>query len=64
VTELAAARGLRAFLPELASCTDNAAMIAYAGALAIAEGATSALDLTATSATSLVRETRKGRGAR
>jgi N6-L-threonylcarbamoyladenine synthase len=64
VTELAASRGLRGFVPELASCTDNAAMIAYAGALALADGVTSALDLTATSATSLERATRKGRGAR
>lgn len=65
VAELAEARGLRAFVPELASCTDNAAMIAYAGALeAPGDRAASGYDLTATSATSLVRTTRKGRGPR
>ncbi|MEA2746023.1 MAG: tRNA N6-adenosine threonylcarbamoyltransferase, partial [Myxococcales bacterium] len=31
VTDLAREHGIRAVLPELASCTDNAAMIAYAG---------------------------------
>ncbi len=69
VDELARSHGLRAFVPEIASCTDNAAMIAYAGAIAFqyddaGAGRTSAWDLTATSATSLPRETRKGRGAR
>jgi N6-L-threonylcarbamoyladenine synthase len=68
VTELASARGLRAFVPELASCTDNAAMIAYAGAVALgnadAAASRAAWDLTALSKTSLERVVRKGRGAR
>jgi N6-L-threonylcarbamoyladenine synthase len=61
---LAEARGLRAFVPSLASCTDNAAMIAYAGAMRALRGERDGLDLVATSATVLPRETRKGRGPR
>jgi N6-L-threonylcarbamoyladenine synthase len=64
VTELAATHGLRAVLPELASCTDNAAMIAYAGLVRLAAGERDGWDLVATNATSLPRTTRKGRGAR
>jgi N6-L-threonylcarbamoyladenine synthase len=64
VTELAAGRGLRAVLPELASCTDNAAMIAYAGLVRLRAGQRDGWDLVATNATSLPRTTRKGRGAR
>jgi N6-L-threonylcarbamoyladenine synthase len=60
----ARARGMRAFVPSLASCTDNAAMIAYAGALKLATGARDGWDLIATSSTALPRATRKGRGAR
>ena len=64
VSALAAERGLRAVLPELASCTDNAAMIAYAGLVRLRQGERDGWDLVATNATSLPRETRKGRGAR
>jgi N6-L-threonylcarbamoyladenine synthase len=64
VTDLAREHGIRAVLPELASCTDNAAMIAYAGLVRLREGERDGLDLIATSATSLPRSTRKGRGAR
>jgi N6-L-threonylcarbamoyladenine synthase len=64
VTELAAARGVRAFVPPLASCTDNAAMIAYAGAMRAVRGERDGWDLVATSQTSLPRTTRKGRGDR
>jgi len=62
--ELAEARGMTAFVPPLASCTDNAAMIAYAGAVRFARREQDGWDLVATSQTSLPRATRKGRGAR
>lgn len=61
---LAAEHGLRAILPELASCTDNAAMIAWAGLSKLAAGERDGWDLVATSTTALPRTTRKGRGAR
>ena len=64
VSELAEKYGMRAVLPELASCTDNAAMIAYAGLARLQAGERDGWDLVATSTTSLPRATRKGRGAR
>ena len=62
--KLAAEHGLTAVVPELASCTDNAAMIAYAGIARLRAGERDAWDLVATSSTSLPRTTRKGRGPR
>lgn len=62
--ELAAARGMRAVVPDLASCTDNAAMIAYAGLVRLRDGEHDGWNLVATSTTSLPRTTRKGRGVR
>jgi N6-L-threonylcarbamoyladenine synthase len=64
VATLAAERGLSAHVPSLASCTDNAAMIAYAGAMRASREPPDGWDLIATGATSLPRRTRKGRGAR
>jgi len=64
VATLASERGLVAHVPSLASCTDNAAMIAYAGAMRAAREPPDGWDLVATSATVLPRRTRKGRGAR
>jgi N6-L-threonylcarbamoyladenine synthase len=63
-TELAREHGIRAVLPELASCTDNAAMIAYAGVSRLRAGERDGWDLVAASTTSLPRATRKGRGRR
>jgi N6-L-threonylcarbamoyladenine synthase len=64
VGELAAEHGLRVIVPPPASCTDNAAMIAYAGAVRLRDGEHDGWDLVATSKTSLQRTTRKGRGKR
>ena len=64
VAEGAARIEMRAHVPPLASCTDNGAMIAYAGAMRLARGDRDGWDLAATSATVLPRATRKGRGAR
>jgi N6-L-threonylcarbamoyladenine synthase len=64
ISKEAEKRAMRAVLPELASCTDNAAMIAYAGAIAFSRGERAGLDLAATSETALPKSTRKGRGAR
>ncbi len=42
-----AKHGIEIFVPPVASCTDNAAMIAYAGALRLTAGAQDGLDLAA-----------------
>ncbi|MEO7112340.1 MAG: tRNA (adenosine(37)-N6)-threonylcarbamoyltransferase complex transferase subunit TsaD [Polyangiaceae bacterium] len=64
VHESASKYGISAFVPPPSRCTDNAAMIAYAGAMRFASGEHDGFDLTATSQTSLPRKTRKGRGDR
>ena len=64
VKALAAKHGLRAHVPSIASCTDNAAMIAYAGAMRFARGERDGWDLVTTSQTALPRKTRKGGGQR
>jgi len=64
VTRLAEEQGLVAHLPSPASSTDNAAMIAYAGAMRAAREPSDGWDLVATSRTVLPRRTRKGGGAR
>jgi N6-L-threonylcarbamoyladenine synthase len=64
MTKAAEPHGIRVFIPPLASCTDNAAMIAYAGALSLERGETAGLDLTPATKTALLRVTRKGGGRR
>jgi N6-L-threonylcarbamoyladenine synthase len=62
--ELAGKRGLSLFVPPIASCTDNGAMIAYAGAQRLLAGERDDRSLTTSTRTSLPRVTRKGRGDR
>jgi N6-L-threonylcarbamoyladenine synthase len=59
-----AERGLRLVVPPFRACTDNAAMIAYAGAHRLAAGENDMLSLETSPSTALARVTRKGRGAR
>jgi len=63
-TEVAARHGIRAIIPPLRSCTDNAAMIAYAGALRLLRGEDDRGRLEMHPRTALLRVTRKGRGRR
>lgn len=63
-SRLAEARGVRLVVPSLRACTDNAAMIAFAGAARAARGADDSGQLEMSPHTILPRKTRKGRGAR
>ncbi len=56
--------GIELFIPPVASCTDNAAMIAYAGAQRLLAGERDTLDLAPSPRTILERVTRKGPGKR
>jgi N6-L-threonylcarbamoyladenine synthase len=62
--EACTAVGLTLHVPPMASCTDNAAMIAYAGALRLARGERDDLSFTTATRTALPRVTRKGGGPR
>jgi len=57
-------RQLRLFLPAPRNCTDNAAMIAYAGAVKFRMGRVVGFDMAPLTHTELPRVTRKGRGLR
>ena len=56
--------GLEVFVPPVASCTDNAAMIAYAGAIGFDAGSRAAMDLAPATKTLFPSVTRKGGGRR
>jgi len=62
--EACARAGLSLAVPPLASCTDNAAMIAYAGALRLARGERDDPSFRTATHTALLRVTRKGGGPR
>jgi N6-L-threonylcarbamoyladenine synthase len=57
-------RGVRVVVPIPRACTDNAAMIAYAGVLRLVAGENHGLTLDVSPHTELPRTTRKGRGVR
>lgn len=60
----AAERGVRLVVPSPRACTDNAAMIAFAGAARLARGENQGLSLEVSPHTVLPQTTRKGRGVR
>lgn len=62
--QAAADLGLRVVVPPLRACTDNAAMIAYAGARRLARGEDDRATLEISPKTRLPSATRKGRGDR
>jgi N6-L-threonylcarbamoyladenine synthase len=62
--ELTARYGLSLHVPPPARCTDNGAMIAYAGLQRILAGERDPLSVATSTRTSLPRVTRKGRGER
>lgn len=64
VQKLADKKGLTAVIPARRACTDNAAMIAYAGALRLARGDDDKDTVRLNPKTILPRVTRKGRGKR
>jgi N6-L-threonylcarbamoyladenine synthase len=64
MAEVCARRDIALFVPPFASCTDNAAMIAYAGALRLARGERDDLRAGPATKTALLRVTRKGGGKR
>lgn len=63
-TRTCEAKGLRLVIPPVSRCTDNGAMIAYAGALRLARGDRDGFDLPISTTTVLPRATRRGGGKR
>jgi N6-L-threonylcarbamoyladenine synthase len=64
MTASCARHDVELFIPPVKRCTDNAAMIAYAGAQKLNAGQRDDLSLDPTTRTALPRVTRKGRGKR
>jgi N6-L-threonylcarbamoyladenine synthase len=64
LTEAGLLRDIRVVVPPFASCTDNAAMIAFVGSLRLARGENDAGRIEISPRTVLPRVTRKGRGVR
>jgi N6-L-threonylcarbamoyladenine synthase len=64
LTDAGARYGLRVVVPSLRACTDNAAMIAYAGLLRLARGENDGRTLEMSPRTALLRVTKKGKGRR
>lgn len=64
LSEAAQSHGLRLFVPSIRACTDNAAMIAFAGGLRLAQGADDRGTLEMSPHSALLSVTKKGRGRR
>jgi N6-L-threonylcarbamoyladenine synthase len=64
MAEACQARELDLYVPPVSLCTDNAAMVAYAGAVRLALGERDSLDMGPSTMTELPGRTRKGRGRR
>jgi N6-L-threonylcarbamoyladenine synthase len=60
----AAEKGIRLVVPPFKACTDNAAMIAYAGSVRLSRGENDSGNVRMSPNTALPRLTRKGRGLR